>query len=125
MTQSAAPAQRHVPTPDEFVAAQQSPEFQELRSKMRGFTFPMTVFFIVWFVLYVSLAMFAPNFMGIKIWGNINVGVLLGFGQFITTFLITYLYVKYADREIEPRAQHVRESLEGSPATPASQASRG
>lgn len=125
MTQPATPVQRHVPTPDEFVAAQQSPEFQELRSKMRGFTFPMTVFFIVWFVLYVSLAMFAPNFMGIKIWGNINVGVLLGFGQFITTFLITYLYVKYADREIEPRAQHVRESLEGSPTTPASQAPQG
>ncbi|SNV88934.1 putative integral membrane protein [Corynebacterium urealyticum] len=92
---------------------------------MRGFTFPMTVFFIVWFVLYVGLAMFAPDFMGIKIWGHINLGVLLGFGQFITTFLITYLYVKYADREIEPRAQYVRESLEGSPATPASQASQG
>lgn len=92
---------------------------------MRGFTFPMTIFFIVWFILYVSLAMFAPGFMGIKIWGNINVGVLLGFGQFVTTFLITYLYVKYADREIEPRAQYVRESLEGSPTTPATQASQG
>src|SRR5699024_12389110 len=92
---------------------------------MRGFTFPMPVFFIVSFVLYVGLAMVAPDFMGIKIWGNINVGVLLGFGQFVTTFLITYLYVKYADREIEPRAQYVRESLEGSPTTPANQGVQG
>lgn len=113
MTQPATQVQRNVPTPEDFVAAQRSQEFQELRSKMRGFTFPMTVLFIVWFVVYVVLAMYAPDFMAKSVWGNINIAILFGFGQFITTFLITYLYVKFANREIEPRTQRIRELLEG------------
>ena len=43
MAGSTAVPQRREPTPDEFVAMQQSPEFQDLRGTFRGFTFPVTV----------------------------------------------------------------------------------
>lgn len=118
MTQSTPPFQRHTPTAEEFIAAQRSPEFQELRSKQRGFTFPLTILFIVWFVVYVLIAMYWPSFMSIQLWGNINVGILMGFLQFVTTFLITWAYVKYANKELEPRARAIRESLEGTPEPP-------
>ena len=44
--------------------------------------------------------------------GNVNVGLLIGLGQFLTTFLITGLYVRFANRELDPRAAAIRERVE-------------
>jgi uncharacterized membrane protein (DUF485 family) len=102
-------------TPDgaQFLAAQASPEFQELRSKLRRFVFPMTAFFLLWYGLYVVLGAFAHDFMATKVFGNVNVGLLLGLGQFVTTFVITGIYVRFANRELDPRAAALRAELEG------------
>ncbi|KGM19215.1 hypothetical protein MA47_01960 [Corynebacterium auriscanis] len=103
---------RHTPSPEEFIAAQQSAEFQELRTKQRGFTFPLAIAGIAWFVVYVLLAMYAPSFMSIRVLGNINIAILMGVAQFVTTFAITWAYVKYADKHLEPRSRAIREALE-------------
>ena len=95
-----------------FVEAQRSPEFQELRNRLRRFVFPMTTFFLAWYASYVLLGAFAHDFMAIKVVGNINVGLLLGLGQFVTTFVITGLYVKFASKELDPRAEAIRSKLE-------------
>jgi uncharacterized membrane protein (DUF485 family) len=97
----------------QFVAVQASPEFQELRNRLRRFVFPMTAVFLLWYFAYVLLGAFAHDFMATAVWGNINVGLLIGLGQFITTFLITGLYVRFANRELDPRAEAIRSELEG------------
>jgi uncharacterized membrane protein (DUF485 family) len=102
------------PTAQQFLDTQASPEFQELRSRLRRFVFPMTAFFVLWYALYVVLGAFAHDFMAIRVFGNINMGLLIGLGQFVTTFLITGLYVRFANRELDPRAAAIREELEGS-----------
>lgn len=104
---------RSAPTGAEFVEVQNSPEFQELRSKLRRFVFPMTAFFLIWYGLYVLLGAFAHDFMATKVFGNVNAGLLLGLGQFVTTFLITGIYVRFANRELDPRAAAIRAELEG------------
>ncbi|WKG02124.1 DUF485 domain-containing protein [Mycolicibacterium sp. HK-90] len=104
---------RVAPTGEQFLAAQASPEFQELRTRLRRFVFPMTAFFLLWYALYVALGAFAHEFMAIRVFGNINVGLLIGLGQFITTFVITGLYVRFANKELDPRASAIREELEG------------
>lgn len=104
--------QRHTPSAEEFITTQKSPEFQELRSKQRGFTFPLAILGIAWFVVYVLLAMYAPSFMAGKVFGNVNIAILMGLAQFVTTFAITWAYVKYADKHLEPRSRAIRESLE-------------
>ena len=96
-----------------FVAVQNSPEFQELRSRLRRFVFPMTAVFLLWYFAYVLLGAFAHDFMATKVWGNINIGILIGLGQFVTTFLITFIYVRFANRELDPRAEAIRSELEG------------
>ena len=92
---------------------QASPEFQELRSRLRKFVFPMTGFFLVWYGIYVLLGAFAHDFMATQVFGNVNVGLLIGLGQFLTTFIITGLYVRFANRELDPRSAAIREELEG------------
>ncbi|OHU35944.1 hypothetical protein BKG80_19700 [Mycobacteroides chelonae] len=91
---------------------QGSPEFQELRKTLRRFVFPMTAFFLAWYGLYLVLGAFAHDFMAIKLVGNINVGLVLGLGQFLTTFVITGLYVRFANRELDPKAAAIRAEVE-------------
>jgi uncharacterized membrane protein (DUF485 family) len=92
---------------------QTTDEFQALRRKFRGFVFPMTAFFIVWYFVYVLLSTFAPGFMGTKVFGNINIGLLFGLGQFVTTFAITFIYARWANRELDPLADAIGATLDG------------
>src|SRR6476620_7840738 len=71
----------------DYLAVQASPEFQELRSRLRRFVFPMSALFLIWYFAYVLLGAFAHDFMAIKVWGNINIGLLIGLGQFVSTFV--------------------------------------
>ena len=96
-----------------FIEAQRSPEFQELRTRLRRFVFPMTAIFLVWYAVYVALGAFAHDFMATPVWGNVNVGLIIGLGQFVSTFVITGLYVRFANRELDPRAEALRAELEG------------
>ena len=97
------------PTAAEWMNAQASPEFEKLRKTLRGFVFPMSAFFIIWYATYVLLGAYAHDFMSTKVLGNINVGLILGLLQFVTTFAITGLYVRFADRKLDPAAEVVRE----------------
>ena len=92
---------------------QLSPDFSELRHRFRRFVFPMTGLFLAWYFLYVLLADYAPGFMSHRIGGNINVALLFGLGQFVSTFAITMVYVRWANREVDPAAERMREQIEG------------
>jgi len=96
-----------------YEEVQSSPEFADLRSRLRRFVFPMSAAFLVWYLVYVLLASYAPSFMAIKVLGNINVGLIIGLLQFVTTFLITTLYVRYANKHLDPAAERIRERIEG------------
>ena len=89
-----------------------SEEFTRLRARFRGFVFPLTAGFLVWYFLYVLLSAYAHDFMATKILGNINVGIVFGLLQFVSTFAITMAYVRWADREFDPVADALRERLE-------------
>lgn len=91
---------------------QRSPEFQNLRSTFRGFTFPTMIAALVWYIFYVLLATFAPEFMAQPLLG-LNWGLWMGLLQFVTTFLITWVYVQWANKNIEPRAAAIRQEMEG------------
>jgi len=94
-------------------ATQATPEFQQLRRALRRFAFPATAAFLAWYLLYVLMAGYARGFMDTKLLGNINVAYVFGLLQFISTFVIAYLYSKYADKHLDPTADSIRERLEG------------
>ena len=106
------PTERRLLTPEDYLQAQNSPEFAELKRKFRRFAFPMTFAFFAWYLLYVLLSTYAADFMSTEVFGNVNLGILLGLGQFVSTFLITQLYVRYSSRTTDPIADEMRERLE-------------
>ncbi|WP_117209025.1 DUF485 domain-containing protein [Allorhizocola rhizosphaerae] len=98
--------------PEPYVDVQRSPEFASLRKALRGFVFPMTVAFFLWYALYVVLSAYARGFMSTKLIGEINVALVFGLLQFVTTFLIAWLYERYSSRKLDPLAEQLRKRIE-------------
>lgn len=87
-----------------YMAIQNTPEFADLRRRFRRFVFPMTGLFLAWYFLYVLLSTYAPGFMANKLFGNITTGLVLGLLQFVSTFVITMTYARWADRSFDAAA---------------------
>ena len=99
-------ASRHDPVYDQLSAA---PEFAELRKRYRGFVLPATAAFLVWYLLYILMSNYAAGFMDTKVVGNINVALVFGLLQFVSTFGIAWLYARHAGDKLDP----IAEELEG------------
>ncbi|GAA3496769.1 DUF485 domain-containing protein [Streptomyces prasinosporus] len=81
---------------DVYLEVQRSEAFQEVRSRYRRFVVPAVVLFLAWYVAYVVTATTAPGWMARPVAGAVNAGMLAGLGQFLTTFLLTWAYVRHA-----------------------------
>lgn len=97
----------------EYESVHSSAEFVELRKRFRGFAFPLTVVFLVWYLLYVLMSAYATGFMSTKVFGNINIGLIFGLLQFVSTFVITALYVRHSNKNTDPLADELRSQIEG------------
>ena len=98
---------------ERYIAVQESEEFADLRRSFRSFVFPVTAFFLAWYFAYVLLSIFASDFMGTKVAGNITIGLIFGLLQFVTTFAITFLYARWANKTFDPKADAVGAMMDG------------
>ncbi|MER6352152.1 DUF485 domain-containing protein [Streptomyces sp. NPDC001634] len=81
---------------DVYLEVQRSPAFREVRSRYRRFVLPGLAVFFTWYVGYVVTAQTAPGLMARPVAGSVNVAMLAGLGQFLTTFLFTWAYARHA-----------------------------
>lgn len=95
-----------------YARLRETPEFGELRHRYRAFVFPATLAFIAWYALYVVLSMWAPDLMSHKLVGNINVALAFGLLQFVTTFVLAWLYARYSNRHLDPLARQLDEKFQ-------------
>lgn len=83
-------------------------EFKTLKSKYLGFVVPVTIGFMAWYLLYVICSNWAPDFMSTQVVGNINVALIFGLLQFVTTFGIAIWYSKFSAKNLDPIADQLR-----------------
>ncbi|MFC3850274.1 DUF485 domain-containing protein [Corynebacterium hansenii] len=112
MSATPKPVNRHKPTAAEYRYVQGTEEFQELRTTFRSFTIPLTIAGLVWYVGYVLLATYMPDLFGTEMPIVGNLGILLGLLQFVTTFFITWWYIGFANKKLEPKQAAIREEME-------------
>ncbi|MFF2652755.1 DUF485 domain-containing protein [Streptomyces sp. NPDC058045] len=109
-TQGGIPAQEGPTDPrgtgDVYLDVQASPAFREVRSRYFHFVIPAVAIFLVWYFAYVVAATTAPELMRRQVVGSVNVAMLAGLGQFVTTFLLTWAYARHA------RLRRDRDALE-------------
>jgi uncharacterized membrane protein (DUF485 family) len=95
-----------------YVDLHQTPEFSELRSKFRRFVFPATFVFMAWYLLYVVMSNWAHDFMSTEVVGHINVALVFGILQFVSTFVIAWLYGRYMSANVDPLARKLEQRYE-------------
>ena len=88
------------------------PDFVELRRRYRRFAVPATIAFLVWYVTYVVCNNWARDFMDTPVVGHVNVAVVFGLLQFVSTFVIAYLYSRHASRQLDPLSTGLRDRFE-------------
>ncbi|MEU3030713.1 DUF485 domain-containing protein [Streptomyces incarnatus] len=81
---------------DVYIEVQRSAAFQEVRGRYRRFVVPGVTVFLSWYVAYVVAATTVPGLMARPVVGAVNVAMLAGLGQFLTTFLLTWAYARHA-----------------------------
>ena len=89
-------ADARVRAADIYLEVQRSAAFQEVRRRYRRFVVPATVVFLTWYLAYVVAATTAPDLMARPVAGALNVAMVAGLGQFLTTFLLTWAYARHA-----------------------------
>ena len=94
----------------DWIAAERSPEFQELIRKKRRFVLPATIFFLTWYFGFIILAGYAEDFMGEYVYEGVTVGYLLALSQFIMVWTLGWLYLRKADRDFDPLARKAAET---------------
>jgi uncharacterized membrane protein (DUF485 family) len=97
---------------DAYAATAAQPDFVELKRRYTHFAFPATIAFMAWYITYVVANNWARGFMDTPVVGNINVAVVFGLLQFLSTFVIAYLYSRHATKSLDPLATRLRERFE-------------
>ena len=90
-----------------------SDDFAQLRRRYRAFVLPYTLAFLAWYLLYVLMSNWADGFMDTKIVGHINVALVFGLLQFLSTFVIAWMYSSYAGRQLDPIAGKLQKQFDG------------
>ena len=96
---------------ERYIAVARTEEFDQLRRTLRRFVFPVSAAFLVWYALYVLLSAYARDFMSTKVVGHINIALVFGLLQFVSTFLIAWYYSRYAATKIDPLAERIHADI--------------
>jgi uncharacterized membrane protein (DUF485 family) len=83
-------------------AVERSPQFRELVERRKSFLIPVTVVWLGIFLAYLLLAALAPDLMGNEVAFGFTVGFVISALQVFMTWIVTWLYVRRADRVFEP-----------------------
>ena len=89
----------------DWEAIERSPEFQELVHRRRSFVIPCTAFFLAWYLGFILLCAYAPDFMGESVYEGLTVGYCLALTQFVMVFVLGIWYLRKADRDFDPLAE--------------------
>jgi len=87
-----------------YEAVSEARDFHELKRRYRNFVVPWTIAFMTWYLAYVACNNWARDFMSHKVVGHINVALIFGLLQFVSTFVIAAVYGRFANRRLDPLA---------------------
>jgi uncharacterized membrane protein (DUF485 family) len=91
----------------DWAAIARSPEFRELIAARRRFVLPATIFFLAWYLGFILLAGYAPDFMARSVYQGLTVGYCLALTQFVVVGVLGLMYLRRADRVYDPLAAKV------------------
>jgi uncharacterized membrane protein (DUF485 family) len=89
---------------------ERSPEFRELVKRRRSFVIPATIFFLVYYMAFIIVAGYAPDFMAESVYQGLTVGYCYALTQFLMVFVLGIWYLRKAEKEFDPLSDAVAEA---------------
>jgi uncharacterized membrane protein (DUF485 family) len=103
-------------TAEEAVSASEAvgkdPEMVELEHRHQRFVWPVTIFFLVYYLALPILAGTARDLMGTRLFGQFTFGYLFALSQFLMAFVVAWVYARWAAKRMDPLAADLREKLQ-------------
>ena len=89
---------------------ERSEEFRELVKRRRSFVVPATIFFLAYYMAFIIVAGYAPDFMGESVYEGLTVGYCYALTQFLMVFVLGLWYLRKAENEFDPLSDAVVEA---------------
>ena len=89
---------------------ERSGEFRELIRRRRRFVVPATIFFLAYYMAFIIVAGYAPDFMGESVYEGLTVGYCYALTQFLMVFVLGIWYLRKAEKEFDPLSDAVAEA---------------
>ncbi|WP_236540974.1 DUF485 domain-containing protein [Spiractinospora alimapuensis] len=84
------------------------PRFALLRRRLRTRIIVLVALFVSWYLAYLLLTAFARDTLSINVTEHVNVALLLGLGQFLSTFVLAWAFGRFCRRRFDPLAEELR-----------------
>ena len=93
---------------------QAMPEYQALKEARRKIIVPLALVVVTAYFLLILTIGFFPQSLGASFAGGVmSIGIAAGFGLILLCFIVTGIYVNYANKKIEPLVQAITQKAKG------------
>ena len=86
--------------------------FEELAARRRRIALWLTAAMLVVYFTFILLIAFDKSLMARKLTDGLSLGILLGVIVVLATWVLTWIYVRWANRRYEPAARRLNERVE-------------
>ncbi|MDD5406059.1 MAG: DUF485 domain-containing protein [Sulfurovaceae bacterium] len=89
-----------------------NPKYQELVTKRSKFAWTLSIIILVVYYAFVLVIAFDSSLLGIKVGSGVTtVGIPVGIGIILLSFILTGVYVKRANTEFDDLTNEVKKSI--------------
>ena len=96
----------------DWMRIERSEDFRELTSRRNRFIAGASTVTFGVFAVYLGLAVFAHGLMGTIVLGGVPLAWLLAMSQVLLTWVVTWSYLRKADRDFAPLERRIAERAE-------------
>lgn len=90
------------------------PEYHELLKRRRALILPLAFLTLTIYYAFILALAFFPEALSVRIGGGVtSIGIVLGLGVILATFVITGIYVRVANRQIEGLLLSIQDKVKG------------
>lgn len=88
------------------------PDFKDLVARRNRISFHLTILTLIVYYGFIFLIAFKRDLFAAKTMGNVTFGIFLGIGVIIACFLLTGVYVRWANRNYDAMVERLKQKAE-------------
>jgi uncharacterized membrane protein (DUF485 family) len=96
---------------DTYARIRSHPKFRELVERRGRFALQLSILMLAIYYGFIMVVAFAPEVLGIPVFGVITLGIPLGILIIVAAFALTGVYVAKANTEFDDLNQEILEGL--------------